>query len=120
MTPIRLVRVRHLDGGELFKYYWVDMGSARSIRKLTRYLTSQGKVNPVTHKPFTDMALWFAIWGWAKDNMKEAYEIYNKVCMDSGEYHTMAEWIDFVADKMVTITKHDEKRVTAWRNLQKM
>jgi hypothetical protein len=116
MTPIRLARTKLLDGEMLFKYYWNDMGNARSVRKLTRYITSQGKVNPVSHKPFTDMAIWFSMWGWAIDNLKESYEIYNRICMDRGEFHTLAEWVDFLAEKLLTITKHDEKRVTAWRN----
>jgi hypothetical protein len=123
MPKIELSKSRYnsyLDGEWLYRYYWLEMGSARSIRKLVAYCRSQGIINPETMREATAMAVWFSLWTWAVRNSDAAYEIFQKVSYDEGKYYTTAEWDEFIELKAQTAFKKGSRRFINWqKNHQK-
>lgn len=114
MTDITLGKPRILDGEWLFQYYFTSMGSARSIRKLVNYLTSNGTVNPKTGRSVTDMAVWFSMWQWAMYNSTKAYEVFNKAMADEGKFYTDTEWDVFLQKQARTCLKKSDRRFNKW------
>lgn len=113
---ITLEKEKLLDGEWLYKYYFIDMGSARSIHKLIKLLNSQGKVNPNTGRAFTDMAAWFSLWTWAMNHPATSYEIFNKSMADEGKYYNTLEWDEFIQKKAKVIYKNNSRRLQKWQN----
>lgn len=107
-----------LDGGELFKVYFTDMGSARSLNKLVNYLGNRA-INPVTGTKVRNMAVWFSMWKWAYENYEEAYKIFNTAMSDQGEYWTPEEWDELVTHNANISAKHSKTRVQLWQKRQK-
>lgn len=112
MTPISLKRKKTLDGEAIFRMYWQEMGSARSIKKVISRLP----LNPNFGRPYTSMAIWFCLWRYAFENLQTTYEIYNEVSRDTGEYHTFEEWKDLVTDHAFTSAKKNTRRMERWQN----
>lgn len=74
---------KYLDGEQLFKVYWQEMGSARSTVRLQRWCLSHSIVNPKTQNVPTRMGLWKAMWRWASENREQAKEIWKISVLDS-------------------------------------
>jgi hypothetical protein len=95
MSKIRLTRPSLLDGKSLFRIYWTDMGSQRSIRRLRE----NTGLNLQRGKPFSPRGLWLALWKWAINNPDEAFEIFTAANRDEGIFHTRQEWDEFLLEK---------------------
>jgi len=107
-------RYEILNGEEVFRYYFVTMGAARSITKLNKYLVSTGKYNPRTGT-ISRMAATFSMWRWAAENSDKAYEIFNTGMRDSGEFWSREDWDTFLLHKMMMIVKNSPKRLERWQ-----
>lgn len=116
MTPINLRKERILDGEQLFKLYYTDMGSARSVGKVLKYLNAKGIINKETGRPVTHMAIWFSMYRWAMNHLDESYRIFNTAMADEGKFHTQAEWEAFVVEKAGIIVKHNERSLNKWQS----
>ena len=116
MTPIKLGHKKILDGERIFRMYFTDMGSARSIRKVISQLGADA-INPDKGRVVTDMAIEWSMYRWALNNVDLSYQIYNKAMMDEGKYNTLEEWKDFLEKKAGLITKHVEKGMKKWKKL---
>lgn len=112
MTPIKLSKSRTLDGEEVFRMYWTDMGSARSLVKVVKQLPT----NPNTNRPYTAMAIHFSIYWWALENLEKSYDIFNKARMDEGLYNTLEEWEKFVQERCWTASKKMPRRFGKYLN----
>jgi len=106
MTPIRISRLKTLDGESTFRLYWEELGSARSIGKVIKRLP----VNPNTNRPYTQMGVWFTIYEWAFNNTEKSYEIFTNCMRDEGKYHTIEEWEQFVQTKIFIYMKKSKPR----------
>ena len=95
----RVFAWQYMDGKKIFKYYWEEMGTARSCSKLAKWCKSEGMSNPITGKSPTTMAVWFSMWRWAIRNQTEAYQIYNKALSDLGLFISDVEWKVIIDDK---------------------
>ena len=95
-------KARFLDGEVLFKSYWEEMGTARSIAKLADKCRLEGVRNPKTGKAPTRMALWFSMWNWALQNPDEAYDVFNRGLKLEGDYCSPEEWKEYLLDKAKT------------------
>lgn len=69
---------KYLDGEQLFKVYWQEMGSARSTVRLQRWCLAHSIVNPKTQNVPTRMGLWKAMWRWASENRDIAYTVWRE------------------------------------------
>ncbi len=116
MTKITIRQKKVLDGEELFSYYWIDMGNARSVKKMCSWLFTRGIYNEATGRPFTPMAIWFAMWDWAAYNPSESYEIFQKAMYDSGQFYTMEDWLERLNDTMTTTYKKSPRKLQRWQN----
>ena len=67
---------KYLDGEQLFKVYWQEMGTARSTGRLQKWCLANSIVNPKTFNVPTRMGLWKVMWRWATANQDKAYEIW--------------------------------------------
>ena len=67
------LKEKYMDGGELYRKYW-EMGDARNIARLVKYVQSKTGTKP------THMGVWKSMWRWAslKENRDIAWEIYQK------------------------------------------
>ena len=105
-----------LPSGEfLYKKYWLEMGTARSLGKLQKWCIENGYVHKTTGKKPTIGAIWLKMWRWAlrTKNLKEAEEVFNKASRDSGQFFTHEEWLEFLTSKakcgsMLTINQYDK------------
>jgi hypothetical protein len=116
MTPIQIRKTRVLDPERMFRMYFTDMGSARSLAKVVNQLGMDG-INPNLGRPVTPMAVEFSIYRWAMGNLDLSYEIYNKAMLDEGKFHTMEEWKDFLQKKAVMISKKSNRAMQKWLKL---
>jgi hypothetical protein len=96
-------KVKVLDGEEIFKYYYIEMGNARSYPKLVEWITSKYGLNPETGKKFTISSIWQAAWKWAFKNLDEARKIYSEVYLSQGSFLSDAEWWETVSRHAKTI-----------------
>lgn len=117
MSKIRLNKKRYniLNGEEVYKLYWIEMGTARSNAKVAKHLQSKGIYNQGQGKRVTDMAIWNSMWRWAIENSDEAYHIFNKAQADEGKFFTKQDWEEFLEEKMMTIMKRSTKKVEKWK-----
>jgi hypothetical protein len=113
MTPIQIRKTKLLDGERIFRMYFTDMGSARSIKKVIKQLGSDA-INPTTGRVVTDMAIFWSMYRWALDNVAISYEIFNRAMLDQGDYHTLEEWKDFLLGKAELFAKHSQKGMQKW------
>lgn len=87
VTDIRPIRGKPtLDGGELFRMYHLDMGTARSLVKVAKYLESKGKTHPTTSRKFTPMAVRWAMLVWEMKNEDAAYQIIQEAAYNQGMF----------------------------------
>jgi len=101
MKPTNLSRIQFLDGEKLFRLYWEDMGTSRSVAKLVNFCVSEGWTNPRTGKPPTRMGVWKAMWSWAlkPENLQKSRQMFNDGMIESGILYTKEEWKEFVTTK---------------------
>ena len=114
MAKINFRRTRFLDGEKIFRLYYVELGSARSIVKVKRQLGKEA-INPKTQRPVCDMALWGSMYRWAMNNLDLSYQIFMEAMRDEGKYHTLEEWKEFVFEKITVITKQNPHTVLNWK-----
>ena len=114
MSKINFRRTRFLDGERIFRMYYTEMGSARSIVKVKSQL-GQDAINPKTGRPVYDMALWGSMYRWSMNNLDESYHIFNDAMRNEGKYHTFDEWKEFVFEKIAVITKHNPHTMQNWK-----
>lgn len=110
---------RFLDGEWLFRYYFTEMGAARSHKKLIEYITTQGKMNPKTQRPVSIMAPTWSMWSWAMANSDEAYKIFNEAMYHEGIYHSPEEWDVYLQEHAWQYLKRNPRRFAKWLNLVK-
>ena len=113
MTPINLKQNKILDGERIFKMYYLEMGSARSIKKVIKQLGDEA-INPRTGRIVTDMAIFWSMYRWAFEHLDESYEIFNKAMFNEGQFSTLDEWKEFLYKKAGLITKHSQKGLERW------
>ena len=116
MTPIQIRKTRILDPERMFRMYFTDMGSARSLQKVVNQLGTDA-INPNTQRKVTPMAVEWSMYRWAMNNLDLSYEIYNKAMLDEGKFHTMEEWKDFLQKKAVMISKKSTRAMQRWLRL---
>ena len=114
MTPITMERHKILDGEKIFRIYYLDMGSARSIVKLKRFL-GESAINPNTGRVVQDMAVWFSMYRWAMENFELSYEIVSKAAYDEGVYYPKDKWRAKVDKGARTCIKQSEKGFERWQ-----
>jgi len=85
-------RKKILDGESIFKYYYIEMGDARSYNKLARWASAKWGRNPETRKDWTTGAVWQAAWRWAFENLDYAKRVYSDTLLQHGETLTDEEW----------------------------
>jgi len=98
MTKINL-HAEVLPSGEfLYKKYWLEMGTARSIPKLAEWCRKNGYVHKTTGKAVTNGGIWLKMWRWAlrPENLEEARKIFNQASRDSGMFFTKGEWDEYI------------------------
>jgi hypothetical protein len=101
------LRNKQLDGANLFKTYWLEMGDARSLKTLASTLP----VNPVTGSPITKDAAYKAMWRWAcrPENEVTSFEIFRQTTV--GASFTLAGWHRELQEKARwTLTKNQYQR----------
>ena len=117
MTKIDMRRTKKfLDGEFLFRYYFTEMGAARSHKKLIAYISSQGNTNPKTQRPVSIMAPTWAMWSWAMENSDQAYNIFLDAMYNEGIYHSPEEWDEYLQRHAWQYLKRDPKRFAKWLN----
>lgn len=114
MTPITMRRTRVLDGERIFRIYYTDMGTARSLGKVKIQLGSAA-INPRTGRQVNDMAIWGSMYRWAASNVDESYKIFSAAMRDEGKFHTLDEWKDFLFKNMSVLVKHGTSTVGKWK-----
>lgn len=115
MTPIKFTKLKILDGERIFRMYFTDMGSARSITKVKKQL-GEYAINSRTGREVTDMAIWFCLWRWAMEHLDLSYEIFNSAMLDQGEFYSKQDWVDTVHSKASVIMKRSERKFSRWQN----
>jgi hypothetical protein len=114
VAKINFRRTRFLDGERIFRLYYLEMGSARSITKVKKQL-GRDAVNPKLGRPVSDMALWGSMYRWSMNNLDESYRIFNEAMRNEGKYHTFDEWKEFVFEKISVITKQNPHTMLNWK-----
>lgn len=105
-----------LNGEELFKKYYVEMGTARSVGKILKQLKKDGVVHPATGRCVTSKAVQDSMWSWAIRNEEEAYKIVNEAAYNEGDFWTR-EYFEGVLQKHVwrmTKASRDDRRFYKW------
>lgn len=97
----------YLNGEKLYRVYWVEMGDARSYKRLRNWCISNNMVNAKTHKPPTRMGLWKAMWRWAVTHQDKAFEIMNEGLRDSGELIDRERFNQEMREKVLTSYQSD-------------
>ncbi len=94
---------KYLDGEELFRKYFEEMGTARSISRLVKWCISRGIKNPLTGKPPTRMGVWKSMWRWAllPENKEKAFDIFKKSLSAEGEFVVVEKWNEYIDSKAV-------------------
>lgn len=104
---------KYLDGEQLFKVYWQEMGSARSTVRLQRWCLAHSIVNPKTQNVPTRMGLWKAMWRWASENRDEAFRVWISSTKGLETYSTPD--LEFVAEWNKLIVKNAK---TSFQNVR--
>ncbi len=91
------LRRRSLNGAEIFRIYWEQMGEARSLK----ILASTFPRSSVTGKRITKDAGYKAMWRWAcrPENEKESYRIFRSTAFGRGPEWSSIRWHDELAEK---------------------
>jgi hypothetical protein len=63
-----------LDDEETYRLY-AEIGS---FQKVSEFLAEQGRINPKTGKPFTDMGIWHSVYRWGLSHMDQMRADYKK------------------------------------------
>jgi hypothetical protein len=89
------LRTRYINGEEIFKKYWQEMGDARSLKTLAESLP----VNPRTGERITKDAAYKAMWRWAcrPENEQKSYDIFRQTGM--GATYSSLMWRDELKEK---------------------
>jgi hypothetical protein len=103
-----------LNGKELWYRYWVEMGEARSIRRIINELTERGIINPDNSRPFTPMSVWFSMNVWSMRNPDEAYETMNTAMRDEGKFITRAQFDEDLQWTVWTMVRKSTSRFNLW------
>ena len=84
------LRKRNLNGEDIFRTYWEEMGNARSLRALAEKFPR----NPVTGERLTVDAGYKSMWRWAcrPENEKAAYHIFRKSPLGRDPEWTPERW----------------------------
>ena len=98
---------KYLDGEQLYRVYWVEMGEARSIKRLASWCAANGLKNKRTGKPPTRMGAWKAMWRWAANNPEQAFEIINTGLKDTGEMLDRQQFMKELQEKVITSYQSD-------------
>ena len=114
MAKIVFRKTRFLDGEKIFKLYYTELGSARSIVKVKKQLGSAA-INPKTGRQVNDMALWGSMYRWAMNNLDVSYKIFLEAMRDEGKYHTFDEWKEFIFEKAEIIVKRNPRTFRNWK-----
>lgn len=114
MTHITMEKHKILDGEKLFRLYYLEMGSARSVKKVIKQL-GDSAINPATGRVVTDMAIWFAIYRWAMDNLDASYDIISKAAYDEGVYYPKEQWVAKIEKIAKTCLRNSDKAYKKWQ-----
>ena len=88
-----------MDGGVLYRKYW-EMGDARSIGRLVKYVEGKTGTKP------THMGVWKAMWRWAslRENRDLAWEIYSQ-----WNEVTLEQWQSDMLERIRQAWQHTNK-----------
>ena len=98
---------KYLDGEKLYRVYWVEMGEARSFKRLINWCSSNGFINKRNGKPPTRMGIWKAMWRWAVNHPEQAFEIINEGLKDSGEMLDRQQFMTELQEKVLNSYQSD-------------
>jgi hypothetical protein len=92
---MRKLKVDYIPAEKLWEVYWVAMGQARSLKKLSRWCANNGIINPVSQRQPTPDGCRKAMWRWAvrKENRDVAYKILNDALANEGDYCSKEEFL---------------------------
>ena len=111
---MRKLKVDYIPAETLWRTYWIDMGTARSLKKLSKWCANNGIVHPVTKKPPSDSGCQKAMARWAAkiENQELAYKILNEGLANNADFWTKEEFLEYVASKVTGAFQHktDKKR----------
>lgn len=84
------LRKRNLDGAEIFRIYWEQLGENRSLRLLAEHFPH----NPQTGERLTKDAGYKSMWRWAcrPENEKESYKIFRHSAFGRDPEWTPERW----------------------------
>lgn len=94
---------------ELYRVYILEMGTARSLRRLARYCEERGWTNN-KGKTYTSSVV-KAIWRWATriENFEKAYAIYQEAMRNEGKFITKEEFKNGVLLEHVSVHQHQNQ-----------
>ena len=111
---MRKLKVDYMPGEKLWEAYWVTMGTARSLTKLSKWCFNNGIVHPVSQKPPTPNGCHKAMIRWAarSENQELAYKLLNEGLANNADFWTKEEFLEYVASKVTGAFQHktDKKR----------
>jgi len=113
MTKINMRRTRFLDGERIFRIYFTEMGSARSLGKVKKQLGESAR-NPYKGTIVTDAAIEGSMWRWAMNNLDFSYPIFNEAMRNEGKYHTFEEWKEHVFHHAERLVRHNPRTFQNW------
>ncbi len=91
------LRKRNLDGAEIFRIYWEQMGEARSLRTLAEKFPRSS----TTGKRITKDAGYKSMWRWAcrPENEELSYKIFRRTAFGRDPEWTKERWHSELAEK---------------------
>lgn len=95
-----------LDNKECFEY-WVEIGT---LRKVAMVFEREGRINPLTDRPYTFIAVWMAAYKWVLENPDEAWKIYQ----EKGSPLSKEQWEKFLTAKAAYIFKERPNYFKEW------
>ena len=113
MTKINMRRTRFLDGERIFRIYFTEMGSARSLGKVKKQLGESAR-NPYKGTIVTDAAIEGSMWRWVMNNLDFSYPIFNEAMRNEGKYHTFEEWKEHVFHHAERLVRHNPRTFQNW------
>ena len=111
---------RQLDGKKCWKMWWAEGGSLAQTSKDLFEL--EGVSSNRTGKKFSSMAVRYAAWLWALDNLDEAYQDVKFKLSKLGRILSEEEWKKAVAEAIRSVYSQSPdkgKRIIAQHGLQK-
>ena len=111
---MRKLKVDYIPAETLWRIYWVDMGTARSTPKLSRWCLANNIVNPNTQKPPGAGSCYKAMIRWAAkaENQELAYKIVNEGLANNADFWTKEDFLQYLATVVRGAYQHktDKKR----------